>query len=258
MEERLLAVLRRPQVLVGLVSRRRRPFDPSVAAAEPYVDVPLALSQVLITTCPWKDKDCNTWRALGNVPRMSERAMLAVVRTVIGSVCDPDHVSEVAPLDPRALPRDLRPHLCNPEGEAQLIGSVLDALTAATETTELPDWHWHRRDDIAALPAEFRRLLLWSLHLRPWEQVLEVLAAYEALELDAHPGLRSAVARLLSYAGPDTTVAWCGLLHGLAPARRTRALELVLESNARTRLPTDQDQAALATGDDRGALRALG
>jgi len=258
MEERLLAVLRRPEVLVGLVSRRRRPFDPSTASPEPYVDVPLALSQVLITTCPWKDKDCNTWRALANVPRMTERAMLAVVRTLIGSVSDPSHNAELAPLDPKALPRDLRPYLCHPDGEAQLLDGIRDDLAAATEGTELPKWHWSRRRDIAGLPGEFRRLFLWSLHLRQWEQVLEVLAAYETLELDVHPGLRSAVARLLCFSGPEVTVAWCGLLHGLEPGRRTRALELVLESRARDRMPVDQDQEILATGDDRSALRSLG
>lgn len=253
-QERLLSVLRKPLVLVGVVSRRRRPFDLDAAPAEPYVDVALSLSAMSPATCPWRDNDLKAWRALSNVPRMTNRASLAIVRALIGSVADPDSVpADLPALDPAHPPRDLRPHLCRPDHEEILIAGIEDALAHATA---MPEWHWQRRRELAALPRQFRRLFLWGLHLRPWTDVAAALAAFEALDLEAAPGLCSGLARLWSLAGPELGVAWAGLALSLEPARRCRAIELVLESGAALRAPEEADAEALAS-DDRGALAAL-
>lgn len=245
--------------MVGLVSRRRRPFDLAKTSPEPYVEVPLALSQVAPRTCPWKDKDAKAWRALSNVPHMSERANLALIRIIIGSVADPGSVpQDLGELDPKSMPKDLRPHLCVASHEQVLLDSVVDTLQATSEQTEMPDWHWNRRRELESLPPEFRRLFLWSLHLHPWERISEMLAAFDALHLGDDAPLRGAMARLLSRTGPVRALAWSGLLLGLAPDRRLRAAELILESGAATREPTEADATILASGDDAAAMAALG
>jgi hypothetical protein len=260
MDERLISIIRRPQVLVTLVGRRRVPFSLESSHPEPYVEVPIAMSRVLERTCPWRDKDDKAWRALGNVPRMTDRAALALIRIIIGSVADPEQrPTDLPTIDPAAVPRDLRPHLCHPEHEQQILDSMSDALAAASGDTDMPEWHWSKRRELGALPPDFLRLFVWSLHLSPWPRMLEMLAAFEALELGqpAKAGLRSAMARLLSLAGGERALAWAGLLLSLPAERRVRAAELVIESGAHAREPTDGDQQALGSADDREAWRAL-
>ncbi|MBT8492158.1 MAG: hypothetical protein KJO07_03790, partial [Deltaproteobacteria bacterium] len=169
-----------------------------------------------------------------------------------GSVADPEsRPTDLPALDPEQVPRDLRPYLCHPEFEQQLLDSVSEALQTASENTEMPDWHWSHRRELGALPSRFIELFLWSLHLSPWTQVVQIHAAYDALELDRddRAGLRSAVARLLSLAGAERALTWAGLLVSLAEDRRVRAAELVIESGAHERLPEDRDQQALAASD---------
>ncbi len=257
MSHRLLAVLRRPEILVAVVSQRRADFERvSRTDVDPYIERAVPLAQTPESICPWRDKDVKAWRALGSVGQLNSRAALAIVRTLIGSVAWP--IIDIVPAPLASAQRgvlDLRPLLCHPSGEQQLIEqmrSVLDALTA-DDATEFPSWHWSRRLELAALPAEFRRLFLWGLHLSSWRQLELTLAAFDALELDQAPPLRRAVARLLSMAPRDVGLAWCGVLAELQPGARTRGAELILESGAVAMMPTEAAAAALERAAHHGA-----
>lgn len=244
--QRLIAVIRRPQVIVALVSDRARPFSAAEAGRDPYREEVVPLSMVSEAVCPWKDKDVRAWRALSSVPRLNERAALAIVRSIIGSVLDPDsEVTELPPLRFGGASVDVRPHLCNPDGEAELLAGLHEVLDSVTEEVEFPAWHWHRRHEVAALPAGFRHGFLWGLHLSPWDQVEATLAAYRELRLDQHPDLRRALARLLSLARRPLGLWWCDLLAELPAADRLRAAELIIESRAYEQAPDDEARRAL-------------
>jgi hypothetical protein len=244
--QRLIAVLRRPQVIVALISERARPFSAEQAGRDPYREQVVALTAVSEAVCPWRDKDVRAWRALSSVPRLNERAALAIIRSVIGSVVDPD--AAVPPLPPLRFGGasvDVRPYLCSADGEDELLTGLHEVLDSVTDEVEFPAWHWHRRHDIAALPAGFRRGFLWGLHLSPWEQVEATLAAYQQLELDAHPDLRRALARLLSLARRPLGLWWCDLLVEVPAAQQLRAAEIILESRAYEQAPDDEARRAL-------------
>jgi hypothetical protein len=243
---RLIAVIRRPQVIVALVSERTRPFTAEQAGRDPYREQIVPLSTLSEAVCPWKDKDVRAWRALASVPRLNERAALAIVRSIIGSVVDPDsEVSALPPLRFGGASVDVRPYLCTPFGEADLLAGLHEVLDSVTDEVEFPAWHWHRRHDLAALPAGFRRGFLWGLHLSPWEQVEATLAAYRELGLDQQPELRLALARLLSLARRPLGLWWCDLLAELPAADRLRAAELIIESRAYEQAPDDEARRAL-------------
>lgn len=247
--QRLIAVVRRPQVIVALVSERVRPFAADQAGHDPYREQAVPLSMVSEAVCPWKEKDVRAWRALASVPRLNERAALAIVRSVIGSVADPDAV--VPPLPPLRFgleSADVRPYLCTPDGEAELLAGLHEVLSSVTDEVEFPDWHWQRRRDIAALPGGFRTSFLWGLHLSPWEQIESTLAAYQQLELDDRPDLRRGVARLLSLARRPLGLWWCDLLLEVPAAQQLRAAELILESRAYEQAPDDEARRALLAG----------
>src|SRR5262245_35991283 len=161
--DRLISVLRRPTGIFALVSR------PSGDPADPYREELQPLASTPLEVCPWRDKDVKAWRALGRVEAMTPRTALAIIRSLIGSAADPD-----LPAAELGTPRlngygDLRPYLCSPDSEQLLIDQMDEALAAATESTGFPDWHWRRRRELAALPAQFRRGFLWGLHLSDWE-----------------------------------------------------------------------------------------
>jgi hypothetical protein len=248
--QRLIAVLRRPQGIFALVSEPTRPFTPpGGAAGAPYGERTLPLSAVSETVCPWRDKDVRAWRALASVPRLTERAGLAMIRAVIGSVADP--AAPLADAPPEAMfggaSVDMRPHLCHPDSEQRLLEAMGDALAQATGALDFPAWHWTRRRELTALPAGFRRSVLWGLHLSPWETVEATLAAYHQLALDDRgEDLRPAVARLLSLAERPTGLAWCRAITQVPATAQPAAVELVLESKAFRAAPSQALQRALA------------
>lgn len=255
MMQRLIAVLRRPNGVFALVSDRVRPFEPRIAIfSDPYRDELVPLSRVPDWVCPWKDKDVKAWRALSSVPRLSRRAGVAIVRAVIGSVADAGvEVGALTPLSAafasQRAPVDLRPYLCSPAHEQELLAALGDTLAQVSADTEFPEWHWTHRQAIESLPAAFRRNFLWGLHLSPWPQVEMTLAVYEALELERDEVLRRGVARLLSFCERPTGIAWCRAIVDVPTPERARACEMILESGAYQRAPTtDAREALVALG----------
>ncbi len=219
-------MLRRPAGIFALTSQ------PTAEAADPFREVLQPLADTPLEVCPWRDRDVKAWRALGRVDTMTERSALAIIRSLIGSVADPD--VPVADLGPPVLNGyiDLRPYLCAPASEQLLIDQMTEVLAAATESTGFPDWHWRRRAELVALPAGFRRSFLWGLHLSPWALLERTLAAYRALELDDRAPLRRALARLLSFADRPEGLAWTERLVDAAPAARLGEVTRMLESGA--------------------------
>jgi len=220
---RLISVLRRPTGIVALISAPAGARDQG-----PYRDEIQPLSATSLAICPWRDKDVKAWRALGRVDTLTPRAALAIIRSLIGSVTDPD--AQVADLGTPDFsgPIDLRPYLCSPASEQQLIDQMGDVLEAATGSIGFPDWHWRRRLELAALPAGFRRHFLWGLHLSGWETVEATLAIYQQLDLDADLALRRLVARMLSLADRPAGLDGARRIAGLAPAERLAAAAAIL------------------------------
>lgn len=246
--QRLLSVVRRPDAILAIVSVPGR-------GDAPFVSQRVPLSQVSEAVCPWRDKDVRAYTALARVPSMSRRAAQAIARTLIGSVCDPEaEIAEPGPLAFGAAPVDLRPQLCSPAGEERLLSAFADALP---EGGDLPTWHWHRRRDIAALPAGFRLELLWGLHLSSWEQVELTLAAHRALGLEDDAALRAAVARLLSHADRECGLWWCDLLAEAEPAARTPLAALVVATGAHRDRPSPELRRVVERGDLPAAARSL-
>jgi hypothetical protein len=229
--DRLVSVLRRPTGIFALVSAPTGdPTDPYQERLQPLAATPLEV-------CPWRDKDVKAWRALGRVEAITPRTALAIIRSLIGSVADPD----LPAADPGALRLDgygdLRPYLCSPDSEQLLIDQMDEALAAATADTGFPDWHWRRRRELAALPAAFRRSFLWGLHLSEWQTVDRTLALYRALELEAQGPLRRALARLLSLADRPTGLAWGDRIGALPAGARLGEVARILDSGAHASAP---------------------
>lgn len=232
--QRLIAILRRPQTIVALVSER------SGEAEVPYSERVVPLSAVSESVVPWRDKDVKAWRALARVPKLNARAGAAIIRALIGSVVDPDvEVAATTAIEFGATPIDLRPHLCTAAGELALLESMGDNLAAATSEVDFPDWHWTRRAQIEELPGGFRRYLLWGLHLSPWERLVVTLGVYDRLGLDDDPVLLLAMARLLSLADRATGIAWCEIIDRVRAPDRARAAALIAESGAHSTAPTE-------------------
>jgi hypothetical protein len=253
--QRLIAVLRRPQGIFGLVSDRVRAFDPKLAHfTDPYRESVVPLASVPESVCPWRDKDVKAWRALSAVPALSRRAGVAIVRAVIGSVADPTGAPGWLPplsasFGARGGAVDLRPYLCSAAHEQDLLEALGGTLTQVSADTSFPEWHWTHRLAIAELPLAFRRRFLWGLHLSPWSQLELTLGVYEALDLEHEDMLSRGLARLLSFCERPIGIAWCHVIGDVAPPERARACELILESGAYQRQPT---------ADAREALVALG
>lgn len=249
--QRLIAVLRRPQGIFGLVSDRVRAFDPKISHfTDPYRESVVPLASVPESVCAWRDKDVKAWRALGAVPALSRRAGVAIVRAVIGSVADPaNEPGWLPPLSAAFGSRrgavDLRPYLCSAAHEQELLHALGDTLIQVSSDTSFPDWHWTHRLAIAELPPAFRRRFLWGLHLSPWHQLELTLAVYEALDLERDEVACRGVSRLLSFCARPIGIAWCHAIADVAPPERARACELILESGAYQRQPTEDAREAL-------------
>lgn len=228
----LLAVFRRPEMLLALLSERRSPFEAGAPAQDdPYVDRVIPLASVPEELCPWRDVDVKAWKGLGRVPNLSGRTVQAIVRSVLGSVPEPSIKFE-DPGEVRfgAHAVDLRPPLCHPNGEKQLLKQVTPALRE--EASELPSWHWTHRDELAALPKGFRRYLLWGLSMSPWTHVELMLAVHDVLDLTHKPQLMRAVARLALLSRVERCLQWCDVVAEVDDAHRVHVVELVIELGA--------------------------
>jgi hypothetical protein len=254
---RLIAIIRNPLAISALVCSRTHDF--AIDAPEwrhGYRQDRVALASLSETLCPWRDKDVKAWRALAKVPALGGRAALAIVRALIGSVADPETTTSGLPPPSFATSADLRPYLCGSEGEELLLSRLDKTLDEATAGLDFPDWHWRQRQDIAALPAGFRESFLWGLHLSPWEMVRVTHAIYDQLELDHDTDLRRAMSLLLSLAERRLGVGWAEVICNCEPQQRARAVELVIETSAYARAPSDAIGTAIAehNWDDAAAL----
>ena len=254
----LLAVFRRPEMLKALLCERSGEFMPDGdGVAQPYRERVLALSSVHESICAWGDADTRAWRSLGKVPNMSARAAKAVVRSLLASVVDPDFdAPTTATLEFCETPIDLRPLLCNPDGERRVLAELGEAIPSEN-STDLPRWHWTHRHEIAALPLGFRRHFLWGLSLVSWQYVELMAAMFESLELADNSALSLAVARLAAVGRCESTLWWCDVLADVPTPKRARAVEMILAAGAAKQLPQPQSRVALVAGDWNAALHQL-
>jgi hypothetical protein len=254
----VIAVFRRPEMLLALLSERREPFDAENSGhADPYVDRLVPFASVPEELCPWRDKDLKAWKSLGRVPGLSGRAARAIIRSLLASVPLPDmSFEEPAPVSLGRGIVDLRPLLCHPSGEEWMLGQLGDALPGKGES-ELPDWHWHRRRELAELPEDLRRYFLWSLALAPWESIEVAQAIHQTLGLAKDRSLLRAVALLLRRSGSARFPWWCDVLAELDPARRVRACELIIELGAAPCMPSDELRAAVHAADEEHLATTL-
>ncbi len=243
----LLAVFRSPGMLKALLSQRVRPFEPEGEGdSDPYHDTILSLDQVPDALCPWRDADVKAWRSLSKVPKMSSRAAQAVTRVLLSTVTEPGlSVAEPGEIVFGTKALDLRTTLCHPTGETQLI-EVIGPQSGGT--SELPDWHWTHRQEIAGLPSKFRFYFLWRLSLKTWEEVLVMVAMFESLNLADDLPLCRGVARLSAAIKGDSLLWWCDALADLDSSRQLRALEFVLAVGVQDRNPSDECRRAMQSG----------
>jgi len=250
--QRLISVLRRPGAIVAVVSDRSGPFSlqPSDGYEPGYSERVEPLASTSDAVCPFKAKDVKAWRSLARVPSLGERAGLAIVRAIIGSVADPAAPVNGLPalrFDDGAV--DLRPYLCSPDSEQMLLGRIGRVLDEVASELDFPDWHWKQRHDIAELPAAFRRNFLWGLHLSPWAMVRVTLAVFDELRLEQDLSLCRAVARLFSLTERKLAIAWCEVIGEIDAGERVRATEVILESGGHRREPGTEGKRALVRGE---------
>ena len=134
-------------------------------------------------------------------------------------------------------PIDLRPHLCVPQDTNRLLAYLAPHLEAARKSLQaggllLPDrlpcliyeegqavdvymsnCHQSGHQSLNALPALFRRTLLFWLRGMPWSIVGRVLALYWSLELESHS---ATAAGYKSFAGNYTRAGRGRLVRALA------------------------------------------
>lgn len=250
----LVAVFRRPEMLKALLCERTTNADGETS----YVERMLPVSSVPEDMCPWGDADIRSWRSLGKVPNMSRRATKAIVRTLLSTVIDPDYdAPDVRDFAFGKGPVDLRPLLCNAPGEERVLKELEETIAAHRTSSELPDWHWTHRHEVAALPAGFRRHFLWGLSLAPWSHVELMHAVYESLEMANAPEFSLALARMAIVGKRETILWWCDVFADVSATERTRAVRLVLEAGAQGAAPSDDIRSAMAKGDWGAAAKAL-
>jgi hypothetical protein len=152
------------------------------------------------------------------------------------------------------LPIDLRPYLSVPRDTNRLLVHLAPHLEASRKSLQaagllLPDrlprlvseqgqavdvymsnCHESGHQSLHALPALFRRTLLFWLRGMPWSIVGSVLALYWSLDLESHTALLRAISRLLAILPVPAAVGWCELLQHVAPHRRIALAELMIET----------------------------
>jgi len=160
----LVSVLRRPDGLHGVVSRRTAAFSPPTPPRElgeplppcdPYAEFTVLLEEVPLTLLPCRDELLSAWDALAVVERLDSGALPSVLRLLGETVLDPESACsarlprEPRPREPvrtaahprgfqgtkyrppkRAEPRafDLRPILCSPAGLGELLQRFAPSL----------------------------------------------------------------------------------------------------------------------------------
>ena len=164
------------------------------------------------------------------------------------------------PKPPRAGPVDLRPHLCVAADEDRVLqrlsphfdeavargerihtcGEVLRERGRAALRPYGQCWAPECREQIAALPAGFRRHLLWNLRGCDWEHISTALSAYWALGLERDGQLRRCVSALLATYPVKTAADWCHVIAEMPPQRRIHFAELLIESAAYRTTPDVQ------------------
>ena len=85
---------------------------------------------------------------------------------------------------------------------------------------------------LTALPAGFNRYFLWAVRGMDRGDLAELIAAYWALGLDEHAGLRRLAAAMVAHSPVKTTIAWIRALEGIVPERRYAFAELLLATEA--------------------------
>ena len=255
----LLAVFRRPEMLKALLCERRDESEREAAnPAVPYAERMVPLSAVPEEMCAWRDADIRSWRSLGKVPKMSTKAVKAVVRSLLSTVVEPE--ISTAPIDELSFAKgavDFRPLLCNPAGEVRVLEELGDSIPSANATSELPPWHWEKRHSVAELPSGFRRHFLWGSSLAPWSHIELMLAAYQALELETNRSTSLAVGRLARVGNRKATLWWCDVLMDVPAELRSVAVEQVLMAGAQSAAPDAESRAALVAGDLKAASKRL-
>ena len=114
--------------------------------------------------------------------------------------------------------------------------------------SELPDWHWTHRQEIAELPSGFRYYFLWRLSLKTWEEVQVMVAMFDSLNLANDLPLARGVARLAAASQGDSLLWWCDALADVDSNRRVRSLEFVLALGLKERRPSDECRRAMKSG----------
>ncbi len=195
-------------------------------------------------------------------PAASPRPTAAHPRAYQGTKYKPPKV-------PRPGPVDLRPHLCRAGDEGRILerlsshfdeavarverdhsyGEVLRSRGRESLRPYAQCWPSECRKEIAALPAVFRRNLLWSLRACEWEQISGALSAYWALGLDQDIQLRCCISTLLSIHPMRQMVDWCHVIARMPPHRRIHFTELLIESSAYWTAPDDQTIEGLTRAD---------
>jgi len=170
---------------------------------------------------------------------------------------------------PRPGPIDLRSHLCVAADEDRLLTRLSPYLDEAVTRVARehpygevlrsrgPEalrpygqcWATECRKQIAALPATFRRHLLWNLQACDWEHVAAALSAYWALGLERNVPLRRCVSTLLSIHPMRQMVDWCHVTARMPQHRQVHFAELLIESSAYWTRPDEEVMSGLIRAD---------
>lgn len=188
----LVGILRRPDGLVGVVSRRAQPFAPpspedldaGLDRCDPYLEALVPLSAAPRSAAEQARSLQTAWDALASVSALQRGVLVNVIQLLWGTVLDPDAASvAVLPRQPSSAaytrrtaahprgyqgtkvrppkraaqrPVDLRPLLCSPVGMGELLARIAPTFAQIRPLLEglLPPAALDRLDDADAIRAD--------------------------------------------------------------------------------------------------------
>jgi hypothetical protein len=237
---KLVAILRAPQGLSAVISRRRPDADLNALVASPeanhagfyeILDIPLA--DVPTALCPQKQTLLTAWTAIESVASLnnSVEALVSMLlqETVLGLTDAPKIPIEL----PASIPKPIAPTAAHPRayrGTKYQPPRIKTPVPVDLRTQLcIPQ---NAVDQERLFPALFRVYVWPCVKAQGEETVHALLAQYWSLQLDTDTHLLPNVVRLLCLQKGNVLLPWLDLLAELPSDRRVLFADLLLETQA--------------------------
>ncbi|MDX1927114.1 MAG: hypothetical protein SFV81_11380, partial [Pirellulaceae bacterium] len=262
MTNQTIAILRRPNELVAMVSVRKfqitAPRYGDALVVDPYEERIVSLNEVTDLSLDRLRELQKCWQRLASVNALDE-SVTADIKEILGSTVPDEIQPTVDPWRPRVEPKrprataahprayrgtkaqppsqpqapfvDLRPHLCNLRDLRAILEHVHDRGTYADDSATLK-LNAERFEDLFTAPRPIR-LCQWLVAIdikNAQANLADIIGHYWALDLNDNEPLCRAVARLLSEPWHKERLEWLHIIRHLAPHRRESALIALLEN----------------------------